>query len=209
MLYELRREVEATQAQAEAQITLSQEHGFTLREAVAITTRGWALAKQGWAVEGIAQIRHGLGAIQAAGAEQWQPGFLAVLAEAYGEAGQPEEGLTALAEAFDLASKTGCAVNEPRLYLVRGNLLLMQNDLHAAQAASCFQRAIEVARKQNAKSWELRTTISLARLLARRGRRDEACTMLSEIYNWFTEGFETADLKDAKALLDESAREAD
>ena len=206
VLYELRGEVEETQEHAEALIALSQEQGFTLREAVAVITRGWALAKQGWEEEGIAQIRHGLAAIQAAGAELWQPGFLAVLAEACGEAGQPEEGLTALAEAFDLASRTGCAVNAPRLYLVKGNLLLMQNDLHTVQAESCFHRASEVAREQNAKSWELRATTSLARMLARQGRHDKARMVLAEIYNWFTEGFDTADLKDAKALLDELAR---
>ena len=108
-----------------------------------------------------------------------------------------------LAEEFDLASKTGLAINEPQMYLLKGELLLMQHGSGAAQAESCFQRAIEIARKQSAKFWELRATTSLARLLVRQGRRDQARSMLAEIYNWFTEGFDTADLKDAKALLKE------
>jgi predicted ATPase len=93
----------------------------------------------------------------------------------------------------------------PELYRLKGELLLLQTDFHAGQAESCFQRSIEVARLQSAKSWELRATTSLARLLAHQGRRDEARSMLADIYNWFTEGFDTADLKDAKALLDQLA----
>ena len=91
------------------------------------------------------------------------------------------------------------------MYRLKGELLLKQDDPNATEAQSCFQRAIEVARKQSAKSWELRATTSLARLLQKQGSRDQARTMLAEIYGWFTEGFDTADLKDAKALLDELA----
>jgi predicted ATPase len=89
------------------------------------------------------------------------------------------------------------------LYELKGKLLMMQNPSNAREAESCFRRGIEVARKQGAKFWELRATTSLARLLASQGRRDEARTMLAEIYNWFTEGFDTVDLKDAKALLED------
>ena len=113
--------------------------------------------------------------------------------------------MRALTEAFELASKTGYAVGEPGLYQLKGELLLMQNDLNAPQAESSFRRAIEVARKQHAKSRELRATMRLARLLRDTDRRDEAHAMLAEIYNWFTEGFDTPDLKDAKALQDELA----
>ena len=91
----------------------------------------------------------------------------------------------------------------PELHRLRGEVLLKQNDSNVAEARACFERAIEIARKQSAKSWELRATMSLARLLATQGRREEARAMLAEIYDWFTEGFDTADLKDAKALLDE------
>jgi predicted ATPase len=89
------------------------------------------------------------------------------------------------------------------MYRLKGELLPRQDDPNAAEGQNCFQRAIEIARKQSTKSWESRATTSLARLLAKQGRRDEAHTMLSEIYNWFSEGFDTADLKDAKALLDQ------
>jgi len=94
---------------------------------------------------------------------------------------------------------------EAETHRLKGELLLKQSDLNAAEAQHCFGRAIEMARKQSAKSWELRATTSLARLLAKQGKRDEARTMLAEIYGWFTEGFDTADLKDAKALLDQLA----
>ena len=116
-----------------------------------------------------------------------------MLAEANGKAGQTAEGLTALTDALDLVSKTAARYYEAELHRMRGELLLMQNNLNAGQAESCFQRAIEVARKQSAKSWELRATTSLARLLAQQNRCQEARTMLAEVYHWFTEGFDTAD----------------
>jgi len=201
VLSQRRREAEATQEQAEALIALADEQGFTLRKAVGLTLRGWALAKQGWQEEGIAQIRQGLAAAQGSGAGLWQPGLFAVLAETCGDAGQPEEGLTALEEAFDLASHTGCAIHEPGLYLLKGELVLRRSDFDTTQAERWFQRAIDSARKQSAKSWELRATTHLANLLTRQGCREEARSMLLEIYYWFTEGFDTPDLKDAKALL--------
>jgi predicted ATPase len=129
--------------------------------------------------------------------------FLAFLAEACEEAGHSEEGHDALNEAFDLASKTQECWFEVELYRLKGRLLLMHNQSSAKQAASCFERAIEIAQKQSAKSLELRATTSLARLLTQQGRRAEAHALLAEIYGWFTEGFDTADLKDAKALLNE------
>jgi predicted ATPase len=196
--------VEATLEQAEAVIALSHEQGFALYKACGITLRSWALAKQGRQEEGIAHIRQGLSAALTTGQGLARSFFLALLAEVCGEAGQPEEGLTALIEAFD-QSKTQEPLYEAELYRLKGELLLMQDDLSAAQAESCFQRASEVARQQSAKSWELRATTSLARLLTSQGRRDEARAMLTPIFNWFTEGLDTADLKDAKALLEELA----
>ena len=114
-----------------------------------------------------------------------------------------EDGLSALTEALTAADEHENRHCEAEIHRLKGELLLKQDDSNVAEAQSCFERAIEIARNQNAKSWELRATMSLARLLANQGRRDEARTMLSEIYSWFSEGFETADLKDAKALLDE------
>jgi len=110
-----------------------------------------------------------------------------------------------LEEEFASVAKTGAQFHGPWLHQVKGELLLAENPSDLAEAERCFGAAIEIARRQSARSPELRVTTSLARLLAKQGRRDEARTMLAEIYGWFTEGFDTADLKDAKALLDELA----
>ncbi|MGA8569344.1 MAG: hypothetical protein WB580_16250 [Candidatus Binataceae bacterium] len=117
--------------------------------------------------------------------------------------GRREEGLQVLEEGFASVAKTGEQTNRPDLHHVKGRLLLAQNPSHGAEAELCFRTAIEIARRQSARSMELRATTSLARLLAKQGRRDEARALLGEIYGWFTEGFDTTDLKDAKALLDE------
>ena len=117
-----------------------------------------------------------------------------------------DEGLEALNEAFTIIAKSAEGFHKADLYRLKGELLLLRHgDSETTQAYTCFQRAIEIAQNQRAKSWELRSTMSLARLLTKQNRRDEARAMLAEIYNWFTEGFDTADLKDAKALLDQLA----
>ena len=127
------------------------------------------------------------------------------MAECLGKTGQAEAGLTIVAEALD-AVNSGVRWHEAELHRIKGELLLTQHSNDPASAEKCFRTAIKVARMQCAKSWELRATMSLAHLLNKTGHRDEARTMLAEIYNWFTEGFDTADLKDAKALLDELGR---
>jgi predicted ATPase len=116
--------------------------------------------------------------------------------------GEPEAGLTALAEALTLADTTGERWYEPELYRLKGELLLQQNADYQAEAEDCFHHALDIARNQQAKSLELRAATSLARLWQQQGKRDEARQLLGDVYNWFTEGFDTADLKDAKALLD-------
>jgi predicted ATPase len=126
-----------------------------------------------------------------------------LLAEAYREASRLDDGLNALTEALAAADDNEIRFCEAEIHRLKGELLLRQNDSNATEARSCFARAIEIARTQSAKSWELRATLSLARLLDKQGRCDEARTMLADIYNWFTEGFDTADLKDAEALLAE------
>ena len=110
-----------------------------------------------------------------------------------------------LEEGFASVTKTGAQIHSPWLHRVKGELLLLQNPSDVAKVELCFRIAIEIARRQSARSPELRATTSLARLLATQSRRDEARAMLADIYGWFTEGFDTADLKDAKALLDELA----
>ena len=131
------------------------------------------------------------------------PIFLASLAEAHGRVGEIETALEKIADALALIEISGERHREAELYRLKGELLHKRDDPNPAEAEACFRHAIEVARRQEAKMFELRATMSLARLLAGQGRPDEAHAMLAEIYNWFTEGFDTADLKEAKALLDE------
>jgi len=128
-----------------------------------------------------------------------------LLAQACRETGRLGDGLSALTEALATADEYEIRHYEPEMHRLKGELLLRQDDSKLMEAQSCFERAIEIARKQSAKSLELRATMSLARLLAKQGRRDEARAMLAEIYGWFTEGFDTADLRDARTLLDELA----
>ena len=117
--------------------------------------------------------------------------------------GEPEEGLTVLAEALTLAETTGDRWYNPELYRLKGVLLLQQSADHHAEAQACFQQALDVAHSQQAKSLELRAATSLARLWQRQGKRNEARLLLSAVYTWFTEGFDTVDLREAKALLEE------
>ena len=166
---------------------------------------GWALAHQGQAQEGIEQIHQGMMAWRATGAALARPYFLTLLAEAYGTIGQPEAGLTVLAEALTLVDKTGERWYEPELHRLKGALLLQQSAANHAEAQTCFHHALDLARAQQAKSLELRAATSLARLWQQQGKRAEAYQLLAEVYSWFTEGFDTADLQEAKALLDELA----
>jgi predicted ATPase len=188
---------------ADCVITLSAEHGFTDFLATAACTLGRTLAQQGRREEGIAQMQEGLAMFRVTGMELGRPSFLCRLAEALMEADRLGEGLNALTEARKAADQREERQCEAEIHRLKGELLLWQSDIHASEARSCFERTIEIAREQSAKSYEFRATTSLARLLNKQGRRAEARTMLAEIYNWFTEGFDTADLKDAKSVLDE------
>src|SRR5262249_35530030 len=164
---------------------------------------GWALAHKGQTQEGIEQMSQGLTVWRATGAELLRPCYLALLSEAYGMRGQPEAGLTVLTEALELVDTTGERWYEAELHRLRGALLLQQSLDHQAEAETCFQHAISIAQNQSAKSWELRAATSMARLWQQQGKRQEAHDLLASVYGWFTEGFDTADLIDAKALLDE------
>src|SRR5262249_11722730 len=144
----------------------------------------------------------GLSPLQATGAELGQPRFLALLAEAYGHGGQAEVGLGVVAEALAVAQGTGEHRDEAEVSRVKGELLLQHAVTNAPEAEAWFQRALALARRQQAKSWELRAAMSLARLWQQQGKRAEARDLLAPIYGWFTEGFDTADLQDARALLD-------
>jgi predicted ATPase len=203
MLHRLRQEGQAAQERAEAAMTLSTEQGFPFWLAMGTILRGGALAEQGQATDGITQMRQGLAVFQATGAEVGRPYFLALLAEAYGRGGQVEEGLCALAEALAAVEKTGERFYEAELHRLTGELLLARAVANQVEAEACFRQALDIARRQSAKSLELRAAMSLSRLWQHQGERDEARQLLPEIYGWFTEGFDTADLQEAKALLDE------
>jgi predicted ATPase len=240
-------------AQAEASLTLAHEHGFALWLGWGTSLQGWALiehAAQSGAREqregGLDQLREGLAALRATGAELWVPLFLGALAQAYMHGGQAEEGLRVIAEALALVEKNEERWNEAELYRIKGELTLQKFQVPGskfqatdprpltadpqAEAEACFRKAIEIAQKQQAKSLELRATMSLVRLRQHqaseqsakseavrgeiteqesrntqhvtRAKLDEAHRMLSEVYHWFTEGFETKDLQEAKVLLD-------
>jgi len=208
MFHLFRCESQAAQAQVEAALTLSTEHASRQYQAAGSILQGWCLAEQGHGAAGMAQMQQGLAAYRATGTELYRPYYLALLAEGYGKGGQAEAGLRVLAEALAVVdSDTGERFWEAELYRLKGELLLAHADTRQTwlEAEACFQQALEVARHQQARSWELRAAMSLARLWQRQRKHDAARQLLAEVYNWFTEGFDTADLQEARALLEELA----
>jgi predicted ATPase len=207
-----RREWQAAQERAEALITLCAEQGFTEFLAHGTFHRGSALVEQGQVEEGIAQMQQGLAAFRAAETEMGRTARLLWLAVAYAKVGQVEEGLTVLAEALAIVDKTEERAYEAELYRLKGQLTLKQYGVRGPEAEvqreaeACLHKAIEIARRQQAKSLELRAVMSLSRLWQQQGKKEEARQMLAKIYGWFSEGFDTADLKEAKALLEELTR---
>ena len=184
---------------------------------------GSTLVRQGHVAEGLAQLKHGLAAYRATGAGIFVTYFLALVAEAYGANGQVQAGLQTIPEALERVEQTGERVWEAELHRLRGELVLQSGvqslrsrDLRpqsatpnahvAVEAEACFHQAIAIARQQQAKSLELRAALSLARLWQQHGKSAEAGALLAPIYGWFTEGFDTADLQEAKALLEELGR---
>jgi class 3 adenylate cyclase/predicted ATPase len=201
-LHYSRREWQTAQAHAEAALVLATEHGFGRYVASGGLARGAALAAQGQGEAGIALMRQGLDALRATGSAAGMPFHLARLAEAYGQVGQLEEGLHLLAEVLAVVDTTGGRQWEAELHRLRGELL-RQAVPDTPQAEACFHQALDIARRQQAKSWELRAAMSLSRLWLHQGKRAAAHGLLAPIYGWFTEGFDTADLQDARALLAE------
>jgi predicted ATPase len=151
-------------------------------------------------------MREGLAIAHAAGADIGRTALLCTLAEPYINLGRLDDALTAVSEALSAAAEQHERYYEPDIHRLKGEVLLRQDDCNIGLAQRCFEQAIEMAREQSGKSLELRATTSLARLLEKRGLRAEAHSMLAEIYGWFTEGFDTADLKEAKALLERLSR---
>jgi predicted ATPase len=202
-LHRFRREVQVAREQAEALVTLSNQHGFAQWSAGGTMMYGWALTVQGQAGEGMAQMHHGLTAWRAMGIEAGLPYWLSMLAEVYGSTGQVEAGRGVLAEALTLVDTTEERWWEAELLRLKGELLLALSTDNAAQAETCLHQALDIARRQQAKSLELRAAMSLSRLWQQQGKRAEAYQLLGETYGWFTEGFDTADLQEARALLAE------
>jgi predicted ATPase len=209
LVHWLRQEAQATQQHAEALLRLATEQGFALVWPIGVFYQGLLLVRQGQVEEGIAQLERALTARRATGSKV-DPPFLLELAAAYGQTGRAETGLNLLAEALVMMDKHHDHIWEAALHQRKGELLLVQHSQHGsapatslAEAEACFYQAIELARRQQARSFELRATVCLCRLWRAQGKGAAAHQLLAEVYGWFTEGFDTADLKEARALLDE------
>jgi len=163
--------------------------------------RGWALVQEGQTEDGLTHMRKGLTTFQTIGSEDLRSMMLSQLSEALGLAGQAKKGQEVLTEALAFVERTGECFYEAEIYRIRGELCLEEDN--EVEAATNFRKSIQVAHHQGAKSWELRATLSMSRLLMKQGLLDEGHEILSLIYDWFTEGFDTPDLKDAKVLLEE------
>jgi class 3 adenylate cyclase/predicted ATPase len=206
LAHQLRRDTTRVREQAEAGILLSREQGFPHFLGFAQAMQGWVLSEEGQGEAGIELLRQGAAGWRSQGSELWRPYWLALLAEAHGKVGQVDEGLANLAEALRVVEQTQEAFYEAELYRLKGELMVHAHG-HGlpsrVEAEACFHKAIEVARKQQARSLELRAVMSLVRLWQQQDKSQEAHQLLSEIYGWFTEGFDTKDLQEAKALLEE------
>jgi predicted ATPase len=208
-----RRRGELTDAQAleEASQALCHAQGFAQEIAEAMVVQGGDLVRQGQIAAGLGQMRQGIEASRATGCELRRPWLLSALAVAYGQAGQVDEGLAVLDEALGIVETTGKRLDEAGLYRRKGELLMQQSqgrqttDPRQAwqEAEACFQQALMVARRQQGRLMELRAATSLARLWKSQGNRNEAHELLAPVYSWFTEGFDTVDLREAKMLLAE------
>jgi predicted ATPase len=202
-VYQFRWDVPAVHEQAEAAVALSIEQGFPFWAAAGTILRGWALAMQGQGEAGMAEVCQGIAAYRATEAPLLLAYYCTLLAEVSAHLGHPEDGLQALVEAHTLMEQQEERYWEAEVCRLRGVLLLRQPGASQAEAEACFQQALDVARRQEAKSLELRAAMSLARLWQQQCKRAAGYELLAPIYGWFTEGFDTADLKDAKALLAE------
>ena len=200
MLHKNRREGQLAQEGAEAGTALAREHGFAQWVPQGAIVHGWALAVQGRAEESLRQIRQELAAHQATGSVSGRPWMLVLLAEVCEWTGQTEEGLCAINEAL---VAPGERFTEAERHRLKGQLLLRQAAADGAEAEASFHQALDIARRQQANRWELRAAMSLSRLWQQQGKRAEARELLAPIYGWFTEGFDTADLQEAKVLLEE------
>jgi class 3 adenylate cyclase/predicted ATPase len=184
-------------------LAVATEQGFPHWRAQGTIYRGWVKVKNGDVTEGMSLLRSGSTAYRASGAELLVPHYIALLAAACGIAGQVDEGLTLLDDALQVVERTGERWFAAELHRQKGQLLLRQG--HSDAAEELYRKALSIAQEQEAKLWELRAAATLARLRRDQGRHAEARDLLAPVYGWFTEGFDTADLKEAAALLSELA----
>lgn len=203
ILHQFFRQSDITLERAEAALTLSTDNAFAQRVAEATILQGWALSGQKTSENAIVQINRGLADFRATGTELYRPWYLSMLADAYRQNGQITKGVEVLAEAITLNATQGERWCDAELYRFQGELFLQKSLSDTQKAEACFCQSLDIARRQEAKSWELRAATSLAKLWQRQGKCQEAYALLAPVYGWFTEGFDTADLKDAKSLLDE------
>ncbi len=203
MVHYWRREIQTTQERAEALLMISVKQGYSQYRSWGALCQGWAIVEQGGGKAKIRQMRQGLADWQGAGVELAFLMGRGIMAEAYKKVGLVEKGLEVVDEGLMKAEQTEERPEESRLHRLKGELLLMQTAPDEQQAEICFRQALEIDRRQGAKLPELQAAMSLCRLWQTQGKKEEAKRLLSEIYGWFTEGFDTADLKDAKALLEE------
>ncbi len=205
ILHQLRREADLAFERSNAVITLASELEFAVWVAGGTLVRGWALMEQGQTAEGFEQIQQGLTAWNATGAELIRPSGLAKLAEAYDIQGEPAHGLRAIDDALAAVNATGMRYYEAELYRLKGKLLLASGTVHSQPAEAVealYRQAIDTADRQEAKSLQLRAATHLSQLWCQQGKPELAQQLLKPIYDWFSEGFDTADLREAKALLD-------
>jgi len=212
LLYQQRRETEKTDRYATELSEICKEHGFSVWAPTGKIMKGWTLQQNSNDPheEGLALIREGIAEWKANRSRVLLPVYLGMLADAYGQCRKPQEGLQTIDKAFEAAAESGERTNEAELNRLKGELLLMlgkdmpletsRQDKYA-EAEECFEKALSIARHQEAKSWELRTSVSLSRLMIEQNRHNDACSLLQPIYEWFTEGFDTVDLTEASELL--------
>lgn len=201
-LSQLRREPGPARTRADEALAMAEEHSMHALSLWCLLPRGWALAQQGDVSAGIADIREAMERRRKMGMGAVWPWFLALLADAYGSLAQIDEGLAALEEAKQWVQRNDERLYAAEVHRIEGELLLRRDESDRARAEDCFAQALAVARQQHAKSWELRAALSMARMWIASGRADDARALLSPLYDWFTEGFDTADLQEAKVLLE-------
>lgn len=203
IVYQLVGDIASLRDVADSMTALSTEHGFPQWLAFGRILDGWIQAEQGRGEPAIDQLRREIGEYRALGNDLWVPCFLSLLASAHLKRGAVSDGLAVVADALAIGEATGAQLWDAEFHRLEGELLLARDPTAAREAERAFRQAVELARHHHTKSWELRAATSLSRLWQGQGKRPEAARHLTEIYNWFTEGFDTADLREARVLLDE------